>query len=87
MTILERLGALEKINKYLTENPAVAKLIRQGYRYIGNSRNGKLHDLLRVNNNCQIEEIIVAGNAVAFKTHIHAWLSGYTESGFYCNGK
>lgn len=58
-------------------------------RYLGNSSYNKmeLHDLKNRQNNCQIDEIIYAGNAVIFSPDIAftAYILGY-DNCHWCLG-
>lgn len=56
-------------------------------RFLGNSRSKEVHDLRNENANCQIDEIIHAGNAVTFTPDSldQARSEGY-DNGHYCIG-
>ena len=56
-------------------------------RYLGNSNKKEVHDLHNEKTQCQIDEIIAAGNAVLFTpdTLGQAHADGY-DNGYYCIG-
>lgn len=56
-------------------------------RYLGNSSKKEVHDLTNEKPQCQINEIIAAGNAVVFTpdTLDQAHREGY-DNGYYCIG-
>ena len=56
-------------------------------RYLGNSNKTEVHDLHNETTQCQIDEIIAAGNAVVFApdTLSQAHADGY-DNGYYCIG-
>jgi len=56
-----------------------------GARYCGNTAKKEVHDLDNENVNCQIDEIIRAGNAVPFETLDAAHRAGY-DNCYYCLG-
>lgn len=56
-------------------------------RYLGNENTTEVHDLENEKTNCQIDEILAAGNAVGFTpdTLNQAHSEGY-DNGAYCLG-
>lgn len=56
-------------------------------RYLGNASEKEVHDLRNEKPQCQIDEIIRAGNAVVFTpdTLAQAHSEGY-DNGYYCLG-
>jgi len=56
-----------------------------GERYLGNKNTTEVHDLDNEKTNCQIDEIIGAGNDVPFQTHQAAKNAGYDNCA-YCIG-
>ena len=56
-----------------------------GERYLGNKNTTEVHDLDNEQTNCQIDEIIAAGNDVPFQTHQAAKTAGYDNCA-YCIG-
>lgn len=56
-----------------------------GERYLGNKNTTEVHDLDNENTNCQINEIIKAGNDRPFGTHSEAKSAGYDNCA-YCIG-
>lgn len=60
---------------------------RTGVRFLGNRRTTEVHDLRNEQTNCQINEILRAGNAVGFRpdTLQQARSEGYDNCA-YCVG-
>lgn len=56
-----------------------------GERYLGNKNTTEVHDLDNENTNCQINEIINAGNDRPFNTQSEAKSAGYDNCA-YCIG-
>ncbi len=56
-----------------------------GERYCGNKNTTEVHDLDNEQTNCQIDEIIAAGNDVAFNSLADAHNEGY-DNCHYCLG-
>lgn len=56
-----------------------------GERYCGNAASKEVHDLDNENTNCQIDEIIRAGNDRPFDTLAAAHAAGYDNCA-YCLG-
>jgi hypothetical protein len=56
-----------------------------GERYLGNKNEKEVHDLDNEKINCQIDEIIEAGNDVPFNTHNEAKNRGY-DNCHWCIG-
>jgi hypothetical protein len=56
-----------------------------GERYLGNTNKKEVHDLDNENTNCQIDEIIRAGNDKPFNSQAEARSSGY-DNCHYCLG-
>jgi hypothetical protein len=56
-----------------------------GERYLGNANKYEVHDLDNENVNCQINEIISAGNDWPYATHAAARSAGH-DNCFYCIG-
>ena len=72
----------------LLEDPEFIRRIPTGLQYLGNINEMEVHDLDKLTNNCQIDEIIDVSHAVFFETDS---LSSIHNSGFdnchYCIGK
>ena len=56
-----------------------------GERYLGNKNKTEVHDLDNENTNCQIDEIIRAGNDRPFNSLTEARAAGY-DNCHYCLG-
>jgi hypothetical protein len=56
-----------------------------GEQFLGNTSTTEVHDLDKENTNCQINEIIAAGNDVPFRTLQAAKAQGY-DNCHYCLG-
>ena len=57
-----------------------------GERYCANASSKEVHDLDNEHDSCQIDEIIDAGNALAFYTLAAAHAAGYDGNCNWCLG-
>jgi hypothetical protein len=56
-----------------------------GEQYLGNTSTTEIHDLDNENTNCQIDEILRAGNEKPFSSRQEAYNLGY-DNCYYCIG-